>query len=426
MKIIHKYSPGLSVQVFRKCGDNPIGSFISGLFGLAETESVNDTNEDIATWQLMLQQRENQKNRDYNTQEAEKARLFESQQADLARQFTRAEREAQQQYQQDQWAFQQRNQLPLQMEGAKDAGLNPNVAASRVMSANGGSVAAPSGASSPVASGAPASYSGGLSPVPYQAQNPVQAFNLAAQGLSALATAKEKGANVSLIEKQVENMAVDTQYKKVLKDGVVLANKLQKINLKYADKKNLQDLAEQVARTATIKNEGELHAATVKIQNSIRKLNESLAKKHDQESQLLMLEIGSYDRRLTQQLKLQGAQIREANAKAFEAGQAAELNKVNAETINAVKPYVAQIKRAEAYIAQSTAPNKIRQAESDASKSSWFVQLQKDEHVLRTLEATDKRAYTAIQRILHGKSMTGDVSTVVQALSALGDAEYIK
>lgn len=331
MKIIHKFSPGLSVQVFRKCGDNPFGSFISGLFGLGETEMTNETNENIAAWQIALQQRENQKNRDYNTQEAEKARLFESQQADLARQFTRAEREAQQQFQQDQWAFQQRNQLQLQMEGAKDAGLNPNVAASRVMSANGGSVAAPSGASSPVASGAPASYSGGLSPVPFQAQNPVQAFNLAAQGLSALATAKEKGANVSLIEQQVENMAVDTQYKKVLKDGIVLANKLQHINLKYADKKNLQDLAEQVARTATIKNQGELYSATVKIQDSIRKLNEALANKHDQESQLLMLEVGSFDKRLSQQLQLQSAHIREANARAYEASQAGDLNKFNAQ-----------------------------------------------------------------------------------------------
>lgn len=335
MKIIHKYSPGLSVQVFNKCGDNPFGSFISGLFGLGETEMTNQSNEDIAAWQLALQQSENQKNRDYNTQEAEKARLFESQQADLARQFTRAEREAQQQYQQDQWAFQQRNQIQLQMEGAKDAGLNPNVAASRVMSANGGSVAAPSGASSPVASGAPASYSGGLSPVPFQAQNPVQAFNLAAQGLSALATAKEKGANVSLIEQQVENMAVDTQYKKVLKDGVLLANKLQKINLKYADKKNLQDLAEQVARTATIKNQGELHAATAKIQDSIRKLNEALSNKHDQESQLLMLEVASYDKRLTQQLKLQSAQIAESNANAYEASQAGNLNKFNSQIAEA-------------------------------------------------------------------------------------------
>ena len=119
MKIIHKYSPGLSVQVFKKCGDNPFGSFISGLFGLAGTESTNETNESIAAWQLALQQKENQKNRDYNTLEAEKARLFESQQADLARQFTRAEREAQQQYQQDQWAYQQRNQIQLQMEGAR-------------------------------------------------------------------------------------------------------------------------------------------------------------------------------------------------------------------------------------------------------------------------------------------------------------------
>lgn len=325
MKIIHNFSPGLAYQLPFKLGDNPVGSLISGIFGYASTSDTNDTNEDIAMSQLQYQMYENQKNRDYNTLEAERARQFEADQAQIGREFTTSEREAQQQFQKEQWEYQQRNQLALQMQGARDAGLNPNVAAGRVMSAQGGSVSAPTGASSPMPGAPVASFSGGLSPVPFQAQNPVMAFAQAAQGLASLATAKEKGANVSLIEKQVENMAVDTQYKQVLVDGVKLANKLSKIKLSYADRREAQELSELIARTATTKNLGELHAATAKIQDSIKRLNEALISKHSQETDLLALEVGSFDKRLQQQLKLQGAQIREANAKAFEASQHGKL-----------------------------------------------------------------------------------------------------
>ena len=232
MRIIHRYSPGCPWTNKMKCGDNPVGSFVSGLFGLAGTEATNESNEDIADWQLAVQMAENQKNRDYNTVEAEKARNFEAAQAQIGREFTTSEREAQQRFQQEQWEYQQRNQIGLQMQGARENGLNPNVAAAKVMSAQGGSVSAPTGASSPMPGSPVASYSGGLSPIPYQAVNPAVAFAQAAQGLASLATAKEKGANVSLIEKQVENMSVDTQYKQVLTEGLRLTQALQKIDLK--------------------------------------------------------------------------------------------------------------------------------------------------------------------------------------------------
>ena len=150
MKIIHNFSPGLAYQLPFKLGDNPVGSLISGIFGYASTSDTNDTNEDIAMSQLQYQMYENQKNRDYNTLEAERARQFEADQAQIGREFTTSEREAQQQFQKEQWEYQQRNQLALQMQGARDAGLNPNVAAGRVMSAQGGSVSAPTGASSPM------------------------------------------------------------------------------------------------------------------------------------------------------------------------------------------------------------------------------------------------------------------------------------
>lgn len=327
MRIIHKYSPGCPWTNMIKCGDNPVGSFIGGMFGLAGTESTNETNEDIADYQLAVQMAENQKNRDYNTVEAEKARNFEAQQAQIGRAFTTSEREAQQQWQQSQWEYQQKNQLPLQMLGARNAGVNPNVAAAKMMSAQGGSVSAPTGASSPMPGSPVASFSGGLSPIPYQAVNPAIAFAQAAQGLASLATAKEKGANVSLIEKQVQNMAVDTQYKQVLTDGLRLTQALQKIDLKYHEKKLVQDLAEQIARTTSLNNAAALSAATAKIQDSIKRLNEALLGKHTQESTLLALEVGTFDKRLSQQLKLQSAEIAKANADAFKAAQEGKVAK---------------------------------------------------------------------------------------------------
>lgn len=373
MKIIHKFSPGIAVQNFKLCGSDPISATISGLFGYASTEETNETNEDIAWAQNNFQRQENQLNRDYNTREAEKARNFEAYQAQIARDYTTAERLAQQQWQKEQWDYQQKNQIQLQMQGAREAGLNPNVAATSVMSANGGNVSSPTGANSPMPSGPMSSYSGGISPTPYQAKTPADAFASIAQGLSSIASAKEKGANVGLIEKQIENMAVDTQYKQVLTDGVKLANNLQRLDLKYREKKLVQDLAEQVARTTTIKNQGELHAATIKIQDSIKQLNEALANKHTQDATLAMLEVGSFDKRLQSALKLQGAQIKESNARAFEAGQHGKL--LGVETLG--QEFKNSVLKIDSEISAATAQQKLYAMRQELLKKGNLDEKQK-------------------------------------------------
>lgn len=297
MRIIHNNNPGFHYGNRFKLGENPVSTVISGMFGLGETEMTNDTNALIAAEQIRLQQEENQKNRDYNTLEAEKARQHEINMI--------------------------RDTPSLQVQGMHEAGINPQVALSNsTQVATGGS-----------SGNQQASYSGGLSPVPYQAQNPASAFAQVAQGLSSLASAKEKGANVGLIEKQVENMAIDSQMKRALTDGYKLSNELQKLDLKYRDKKLLQDIQEQVLRMATTTAQGKLFTEQANIQRSVEQLNRSLANYHGQNADYLKLKIANYTVELNSVLKLNAAQTKKANKEAYESGVRA----VGLEFDNAIK-----------------------------------------------------------------------------------------
>lgn len=284
MRIIHNNNLGFHYGNRFKLGENPISTIISGVFGIGETEMTNETNEQIAKSQIQLQQEENQKNRDYNTVEAEKARQHEINMI--------------------------RETPSLQVQGMHEAGINPQVAlAHSTQVATGGS----SGTQQ-------ASYSGGLSPVPYQAQNPASAFAQVAQGLSSLASAKEKGANVGLIEKQIENMAIDSQMKKALTDGYKLSNELQKLDLRYRDKKLLQDIQEQVVRMAATTAQGKLFTEQANIQSSVEALNRSLVNYHGQNADYLKLKIANYTLELNSVLKLNAAQTNKANKEAYESG----------------------------------------------------------------------------------------------------------
>lgn len=309
MKIIHRYKLGQPICVSFKYG---VDSLINGLFGLTSTEMVNMSNRAIAEKQLQAQREENQLNRDYNTAEAEKSRNFVNEQ-----------RLRSQEYQ-----TQMVKDTPqLQVQGMREAGINPAVAFGHGTGVATGGSSVPSGTSAPSAS-----FSTGLSPVPYQAANPAVNFQQIAQGLSSLASAKEKGANVGLIEKQIENMAVDTETKQVLKEGYRLSNELQKIDLKYKDKKVLQELQEQVIRMVTTRSQGKMYSETARIQSSIENLNNSLANYHGQHADYMRLEVANYTTKLNSLLKLQGAQVKEANASAVEHYASAEYKKELAET----------------------------------------------------------------------------------------------
>lgn len=298
-----------------KCGP-VLGDVVGAGASIASTAMTNATNKSIANSQLDAQREENQLNRDYNTQEAEKARQFQQNMM-----------QEQMNYQTQSWRDQQRSALALQVAGARDSGVNPQVLLSGGgVSASGGSASAPSGGSAPAAS-----FSSGLSPVPYQAQSPAVAFAQVAQGISSLATAKEKGVNTLVLEKTIESMDVDMSYKKALTSAVKTHEALDSVELKHKDKLLVQQIEKGVVEMATMKEQGKLYAETAKIQDSIKKLNEQLSNYHGQQYELAKLQVASFAKDFQTMLDVRAAQVKESNAKAYEASE-------NAKTSKAMRP----------------------------------------------------------------------------------------
>lgn len=342
MRIIHNNNLGFHYGNRFKLG--PVDSLINGMFSLGSTEMTNEANEYIARQQIRLQQEENQKNRDYNTLEAEKARQHEINMI--------------------------RETPSLQVQGMHEAGINPQVAlAHSTQVATGGS-----------SGNQQASYSGGLSPVPYQAQNPASAFAQVAQGLSSLASAKEKGANVGLIEKQVENMAIDSQMKKALTDGYKLSNELQKLDLKYRDKKLLQDIQEQVVRMATTTAQGKLFTEQAKIQQSIDDLNRSMSNYHGQNADFLKLQVANYTVQLNSVLKLNAAQTRKANAQAAESS-------ARTKTENELRGWLVGFQQAKTELAQ---------ADSFVARNTYWERLEAKVAELKSMEMLPEQVATQL------------------------------
>lgn len=302
MSMIHIPRLELSYRPQFKCGSDilGIGTIASGAMSYAGTMDTNAQNYRIAQEQMALQKRENQLNRDYNTLEAEKAR-----------QFTTSERLAQQQFQREQFDYQTANAIPLAMQGAREAGLNPNVLASHQSIAGGSSVSAPTGASSPAAS-----FSSGLSPVPYQALSPLQGFSQIAQGLASLGQAKKSGVETQKIEQEINNLVVDEQTKKLMLQGVKLDNDLKRVGLKYADRKSLAEIREIFSKVALNESGYDLNVAEQKIKPLLQKLNDALANKHTQEAALLQLQVQSFWKDFNSMLQLRKSQSDAASATA--------------------------------------------------------------------------------------------------------------
>lgn len=97
-----------------------------------------------------------------------------------------------------------------------------------------------------------------------------------------------------------------------------------------------------------------------------------------------------------------------------------------AETENVLRPYKKQIERANGYVAQASSREHIKQAENETKRQEWFNELLKNQNLGIVLQNKDKEVYNAFQRLVRGKSIDGDVSTVLRALDALEVASYAK
>ena len=372
-----------------KCGP-VLGDVVGAGASIASTAMTNATNKSIANSQLQAQREENQLNRDYNTQEAEKARQFQQNMM-----------QEQMNYQTQSWRDQQRSALALQVAGARDAGVNPQVLLSGGgASASGGSASAPSGGSAPGAS-----FSSGLSPVPYQAQSPTVAFAQVAQGISSLATAKEKGVNTHVLEKTIESMDVDMSYKKALISAVKTKEALDNVELKHKDKLLAQQIEKGVVEMATMKEQGKLYAETAKIQDSIKKLNEQLSNYHGQQYELVKLQVASFAKDFQSMLDVRVAQVKEANAKAYEASMNANLSKALKNESNLRSAGLAfdnVIKKIDSDNAAALAQDKLYALKMEIAKSKALSREEK----ARANKEAEKLEY----RIKHYKEYPGAVA----------------
>lgn len=387
MKIILKLE--LPYAPRSKCGP-VLGDVVGAGASIASTAMTNATNKFIAQSQLDAQREENQLNRDYNTQEAEKARQFQQNMM-----------QEQMNYQTQSWRDQQRSALALQVAGARDAGVNPQVLLSGGgASASGGSASAPSGGSAPSAS-----FSSGLSPVPYQAQSPAVAFAQVAQGISSLATAKEKGVNTHVLEKTIESMDVDMSYKKALTSAVKTKEALDSIELKHKDKLLAQQIEKGVVEMATMKEQGKLYAETAKIQDSIKQLNQQLSNYHGQQYELVKLQVASFAKDFQTMLDVRAAQVKEANAKAYEASMNANLSKAlknESKLRSSGLEFDNAIKKIDSEHAAALAQEKLYDLKLEIEKSKA---LSREEKARATKEA-EKLEY----RIKHYKEYPGAVA----------------
>lgn len=210
----------------RKCGAEVWAPATIGAAGSIFTSSMSNSqsaeNRDL---QLLAQMVENQKNRDWQTQEAEKARGF-----------TTSERISQQGYQTSERnaAFEQSKEMAglnayynspvYQSQQLKQANINPAVYFGQQSSFSGSSMSGPSGGSAPsgASSPMPAGVSG-LSPVSYQPFQ-LDLGNLAsglASAIKSSAEAKKLGIETdwlpNQIREQLRNLKADSDLKEMQK-----------------------------------------------------------------------------------------------------------------------------------------------------------------------------------------------------------------
>ena len=168
------------------------------------------TSKDIADSQLSAQSEENQKNRDWQTEQAE-----------LARQYNTSEREATQAWSEKMIQEQNEYNSPVQQaQRLRAAGINPSIA----MGYNGvTSVSASPQSSSPGSSPMPSAVSG-ISPVsqqPLDLQIP-QLMNGVGSFFKNMAEAKKTGVDTDILTKTAQSIiasaAADAQYKQTAAD----------------------------------------------------------------------------------------------------------------------------------------------------------------------------------------------------------------
>lgn len=328
MKIIHLFN---NFCPQKKCGADPVsaGLFAGGsLLGNVLDVTVGyDQQKDMARYNLDRQAQENQLNRDWQTTEAEKARQFISSQVLQQNAFQKVLQ--QQQHLNNLDAMQRQawyNSPAYQKSELTRAGINPQVyfgqqsSFSGSSAQSGGAPSAPSPGSSPTVGSAP-----GLSPIGFQPTK-LAIGSLLKEIAEASGTFGENERAWQKLGAEIRNLTVDSDLKDLMRVGQAIMNSENYLSLPYRVKMAAKNL-EKVVSEIELNDENKITL------ESVRKVNEAVARFNDVKSSLtnkeiekMGLEMPYYVSILKAQINKMGAEASEARAVARNQISQAELN----------------------------------------------------------------------------------------------------
>lgn len=316
--LFNDYMPAQKCGAEVGLGVAALASEVAGGIFSADQQSNN------VNMQLAAQARENQLNRDFNSQQAEYARNFQERMQGEQNQFVAGLQDKQQQYNLQSMAQQAVYNSPTyQREQLQKAGLNPAVYFSNKGSFSGSSAVAGGSPSAPSV-GAPsgASSSMGLSPVSYQPkqlQLGVLTSQLA-QNMKNMAEARKIEKETGWIDEStranIRALNAQSDLHDVMKAGQDIMNQLNKAKVPYAYKQAAADLYKACS-------EIELNKANKITSESQAKVNAALEKLHNAQTNLsakelekLGIEVQMYPQYLKSVINKNAAEASEASESA--------------------------------------------------------------------------------------------------------------
>lgn len=305
---------------------------------------------DVAQEQIKAQKDENALDRDWNTAEAEKARAFDMEKLANEQAFANQQRLASQEYQSEEWTrqFNMQNEYndPLaQAERLRRAGINPQIAmsgdAAKVVT--GSSVSAPSGSSPSPASSPMASGRHGLSPVPFSpGTNIAQDLSQVAGALDSFGKAVGQGLENTVAAKSLQSMidlkSAQSMGQQLINEGQKTANALSSIRLRSEDQMIAAKLTKLVNEGLLAKSQGKHFDKLAILDEAQTELAQTLNENYGYEGQLAAMRVLTFMQQWRADMGLTQAKTNEANA-------AASLHGAQAQTIDALRPYVTEIER---------------------------------------------------------------------------------
>lgn len=269
--------------------------------------------------------------------------------------------------------------------------------------------------SSPMQS--PASIPAAMTPMSNQSQMLTSIGGLIKDLASSSKDSAEVGELLSMLGPKVKNMLLQN-------DALSLTNDWTKARNQFKDKWWDQEFKNKIAEGNDLYWDAYFKAAQGEYTDE-KILTEYLeqedkywdiqfdkAKTDEQQERVRQARIETqfWRQRMQAQIRLMGSQANQADSQA-------SYNNALTRTENLLRPYKQQIERAAGYVSQATTLSNIKEAEQKAKQEEWLVTILENRNVGIVLENQDNAVKTAFQRLITGKDMPGDLSTVLNALN---------